>query len=114
MYSLVVLRCSNHKLMTPMRSNGMILMVTRGCLFFFAAVFLAHAQRAPAVSGCNGAPQTHQVTIDVNQDGKLFYREGDNDATTVHVCPGDDVRWTGVQDDDALTLSFSKPGNDEP
>lgn len=83
----------------------MILMVT--------ALFPLRGQEAVPVTGCAGAPQAHEVTVDVDQNGKLFYREGEADATSIHVCPGEDVYWTGGQDADALTISFSKPGNDE-
>ncbi|HZU24575.1 MAG TPA: hypothetical protein VFA04_03585 [Bryobacteraceae bacterium] len=85
-------------------------MVTLCCLGLPAA---ARAQDAPAAPGCSGPPKTWQVVVDSDENGKLFYREGENDARTIRVCPADDITWTGGGDDDELTISFAKPGNDE-
>jgi len=96
--------------MPPSRSTLLIPVVTLGCLCLAAA---ARAQETPVVQGCGGPPKTWNVVVDSDENGKLFYRESENDARTLHVCPADDIVWAGGQDDDALTISFAKQGNDQ-
>jgi len=85
--------------------------LTLAILAACSLMFEAQAQNSVPIQGCSGSPQTWNVTADVDQNGKLFYRDGfGNDAAILHVCPGDDVTWAGKQDGDVITISFVKQG----
>jgi len=70
----------------------------------------ALAQNA-SITGCTRPAQTLNITVDAGQSTKLTYTDSSgNDQTTMHVCPGDTVVWTGKQHKDLLAISFAKEG----
>lgn len=96
--------------MTSTRGVFLIPAVTLGCLWLAGP---ARAQESAPAPGCEGPPRVWNVSVDVDANGDLVYRDGNGDVRTLHVCPNDEIVWSGAQDDDQLTISFTKPNNDQ-